>query len=121
MMHVIIATRDRAPLVASTLEALATQAWPGRPFDILSVVDSGSTDETSVVIVNSVRCGIARFATPANQTRAARVGAIFTQQFDCATLGHIRLAWFAACIRSRWTSNDPGPRAAVQSAVINRN
>jgi hypothetical protein len=34
MMHVIIATRDRAPVLASTLEALAMQAWPGCPFDI---------------------------------------------------------------------------------------
>jgi hypothetical protein len=35
MMHVIIATPDRAPILASGPDALARQAWPGRPFDVL--------------------------------------------------------------------------------------
>jgi glucosyl-dolichyl phosphate glucuronosyltransferase len=48
MISVIIATRDRAALLASTLEALSKQEWPGSPFEVL-VVDNASVDHTPAV------------------------------------------------------------------------
>jgi glycosyltransferase involved in cell wall biosynthesis len=49
MFSVIVATRDRAPLLADTLDALSRQVSPGCPFEIL-VVDNGSVDGTSAVV-----------------------------------------------------------------------
>lgn len=49
MISVIIATRDRAPLLKGTLEALSGQASPGCPVEIL-VVDNGSVDGTRDVV-----------------------------------------------------------------------
>jgi glucosyl-dolichyl phosphate glucuronosyltransferase len=49
MISVIIATRDRADLLASTLRALGKQEWPGCPYEIL-VVDNGSVDATAAVV-----------------------------------------------------------------------
>lgn len=48
MISVLIATRDRAPLLAATLDALAVQQWPG-PYEVL-VVDNGSKDATRSVV-----------------------------------------------------------------------
>jgi glycosyltransferase involved in cell wall biosynthesis len=48
-ISVIIASRDRAHLLASTLDALSSQEWPGCPFEIL-VVDNASVDETRAVV-----------------------------------------------------------------------
>lgn len=52
---VIIATRDRAPLLGSTLDALARLEWPGVPFEIL-VVDNGSVDDTPSIVAQAARC-----------------------------------------------------------------
>lgn len=49
MISVIVATRDRAALLAGTLDALSAQEWPGCPFEIL-VVDNSSTDDTPAVV-----------------------------------------------------------------------
>ena len=49
MLTVIIATRNRAALLASTLDALIRQEDPGEPVEIL-VVDNGSVDETPAVV-----------------------------------------------------------------------
>lgn len=49
MISVLIATRDRAPLLAATLEALSQQESPGQPVEIV-VVDNASTDGTLAVI-----------------------------------------------------------------------
>lgn len=49
MISVIVATRDRAPLLETTLDALCGQVSPGCPFEIV-VVDNGSVDGTSAVV-----------------------------------------------------------------------
>lgn len=54
MISVMIATRNRAPLLAGTLEALERQDWPGCPFEIL-VVDNASTDDTAETIADAAR------------------------------------------------------------------
>jgi glucosyl-dolichyl phosphate glucuronosyltransferase len=54
MISVIVATRDRAGLLASTLEALAQQRDPGCPFEIL-VVDNASVDRTPEIIADAAR------------------------------------------------------------------
>ena len=46
---VILATRDRAELLAQTLEALAAQQWPRGCFEIV-VADNGSQDWTRAVV-----------------------------------------------------------------------
>jgi glycosyltransferase involved in cell wall biosynthesis len=53
MISVVIASRNRAPLLASTLAALERQDWPGCPFEIV-VVDNASTDDTAHVIDEAV-------------------------------------------------------------------
>ena len=58
MISVIIATRDRAPLLEATLEALCAQRSPGCPFEIL-VVDNGSVDGTpGVVAAAASHCSV---------------------------------------------------------------
>jgi glucosyl-dolichyl phosphate glucuronosyltransferase len=54
MISVIVATRDRARLLESTLEALCRQDSPGCPVEIL-VVDNGSIDNTSEVVATAAR------------------------------------------------------------------
>lgn len=54
MISVIVATRDRASLLKSTLEALCAQISPGCPVEIL-VVDNGSIDETREVVQAAAR------------------------------------------------------------------
>jgi glucosyl-dolichyl phosphate glucuronosyltransferase len=54
MISVIVATRDRAPLLRGTLEALSGQVSPGCPVEIL-VVDNGSIDGTREVVETSGR------------------------------------------------------------------
>ena len=49
MISVIIATRDRAPLLKGTLDALRNQVSPGCPVEVL-VVDNGSIDDTRAVV-----------------------------------------------------------------------
>lgn len=49
---VVIATRNRAALLASTLEALAEQDWPSRAVEVI-VADNGSTDRTSGVVARA--------------------------------------------------------------------
>jgi glycosyltransferase involved in cell wall biosynthesis len=61
-ISVIIATRNRAALLARTLDALAAQQWPRARFEIV-VADNGSTDETAAV----VRAAAARPGFPAVQ------------------------------------------------------
>jgi glucosyl-dolichyl phosphate glucuronosyltransferase len=51
---IIIATRNRAPLLAATLETLTQLESPGVPFDVL-VVDNGSTDDTRAVVAQVAR------------------------------------------------------------------
>jgi glucosyl-dolichyl phosphate glucuronosyltransferase len=55
-LTVIIATRDRASLLAATLDALSELESPGVPFDVL-VVDNGSTDDTPAVVAHAVQAG----------------------------------------------------------------
>jgi glycosyltransferase involved in cell wall biosynthesis len=54
MISVVIATRDRAPLLAATLDAVCAQQSPGCPFEIL-IVDNGSVDETPQVVAAAAR------------------------------------------------------------------
>src|SRR5919106_4321342 len=56
MISVVIATRDRARLLASTLEALSRQESPGCPFEIL-IVDNGSIDDTPGVVAAAAARG----------------------------------------------------------------
>lgn len=51
MFSVIIATRDRAALLRSTLAALIAQQSPGAPCEII-IVDNGSVDETPDVVTS---------------------------------------------------------------------
>jgi len=48
-VSVIVATRDRAALLAETLDALSAQRWPRDRFEVL-VADNRSTDATAAVI-----------------------------------------------------------------------
>jgi glycosyltransferase involved in cell wall biosynthesis len=57
MISVIIATRDRAALLAATLDALAAQEAPGCAFEVL-VVDNASIDETPAVVETAARRGV---------------------------------------------------------------
>lgn len=52
MISVIIATRDRAPLLRETLEAIAAQESVGVPFELI-VVDNASTDATPDVVASA--------------------------------------------------------------------
>ena len=54
MITVVIATRDRARLLESTLAAVCKQVSPGCPFEIL-VVDNGSIDDTANVAAAAAR------------------------------------------------------------------
>ena len=48
-ISIIIATRNRQPLLARTLQALAQQSWPREQFEIV-IADNGSTDDTRAAI-----------------------------------------------------------------------
>src|SRR6266571_194474 len=48
-VSVIIATRNRAALLAETLDALSRQRWPRDGFEIV-VADNGSTDHTRALV-----------------------------------------------------------------------
>jgi len=48
-VSVVIATRNRAGLLAETLDALARQSWPVDRFEIV-VSDNGSTDDTRSIV-----------------------------------------------------------------------
>ena len=54
IISVVIATRDRAPLLKATLNALCELQSPGCPFEIL-VVDNGSVDSTATVVAEVAR------------------------------------------------------------------
>jgi len=69
MISVIIATRNRAALLASTLDALGRQQWPGCPFEII-VVDNASVDGTGQVIASAAT----RTAVPIVSLRDDRPG-----------------------------------------------
>jgi glycosyltransferase involved in cell wall biosynthesis len=69
MISVIIATRDRAPLLATTLDAVAGQQSPGCAFEIL-VVDNASADGTPAV----VRTAAAGAGVPMTYLREERPG-----------------------------------------------
>ncbi|MBS1817928.1 MAG: glycosyltransferase [Acidobacteria bacterium] len=49
---VVIATRNRAALLAQTLEALLVQDWPAGRFEIV-VADNGSSDDTADVVARA--------------------------------------------------------------------
>jgi glycosyltransferase involved in cell wall biosynthesis len=68
-ISVVIATRNRARLLASTLEALAAQDRAAEDWEIL-VVDNGSTDETPDV----VRTAGARMSAPVVYVQETRSG-----------------------------------------------
>lgn len=69
MISVLIATRNRAQLLVSTLDALCEQEWPGCPFEIL-VVDNASVDETA----EAVAAVASRAAVPIVYLREERPG-----------------------------------------------
>src|SRR5687768_8316212 len=69
MISVIIATRDRAPLLDSTLDALSKQEWPGCPFEIV-VADNASADETPGIVAAAAK----RCDAPIVYLREARPG-----------------------------------------------
>ena len=48
-VSVVVATRDRASLLAQMLDALAAQTWPHGRLEIV-VADNGSTDGTPGVV-----------------------------------------------------------------------
>lgn len=83
MISVVIATRDRAPLLAETLNAIvAQQQWPGQSFEVV-VVDNASTDATPAV----VEAIAARSSVPVVYLREERSGK------SCAlntALAHVR-------------------------------
>jgi len=54
IISVVIATRDRAPLLKATLNALCELQSPGCSFEIL-VVDNGSVDSTATVVAEVAR------------------------------------------------------------------
>jgi len=54
MISVVIATRDRAPLLEATLKAICEQDSPGCPFEVV-VVDNGSVDSTATVVAEAAR------------------------------------------------------------------
>jgi glycosyltransferase involved in cell wall biosynthesis len=56
VISVIIATRNRARLLESTLEAITSQRWPGQPFELI-VADNASTDDTHAVVDRAARHG----------------------------------------------------------------
>jgi cellulose synthase/poly-beta-1,6-N-acetylglucosamine synthase-like glycosyltransferase len=49
---IVIATKNRAPLLEDTLAALVAQQWPRDRFEIL-VADNGSTDHTRAVVASA--------------------------------------------------------------------
>ena len=55
MISIIIATRDRAALLAATLDAISWQEPPGCPCEII-VVDNASVDDTAAVIAAAAAC-----------------------------------------------------------------
>jgi glycosyltransferase involved in cell wall biosynthesis len=69
MISVIIPTRDRAPLLASILDTVSRQEWPGCPFEVL-VVDNASVDETPAVVAAVAE----RTAAPIVYLREAKPG-----------------------------------------------
>lgn len=69
MISVIIATRDRAPLLADTFTAIAEQQWPGRPFEVV-IVDNASHDGTPAVVEASAE----RASVPVVYVREERPG-----------------------------------------------
>ena len=82
MISVIIATHNRAPLLASTLEALAAQEPPGLPFEIV-VVDNASADGTPAV----VQAAAGRTAVPIVYLREDRAGKSHAMN---TAIGHAR-------------------------------
>jgi glycosyltransferase involved in cell wall biosynthesis len=54
MISVLIASRDRAALLGSTLDTVSHQEQPGCPFEII-VVDNASLDDTPAVVSNAAR------------------------------------------------------------------
>jgi glucosyl-dolichyl phosphate glucuronosyltransferase len=57
MISVVLATRNRAAVLAPTLEALGGQDPAGCPYEIL-VVDNGSSDDTARVVAAAVEAGV---------------------------------------------------------------
>ncbi len=103
---IIIATRNRAPLLAATLDALTKLERPGVPFEVL-VVDNGSIDDTRAVVAQAARdtgvpIGYVTEATPgkshALNTAVARAHGdllVFTDDDVLPLPG-----WLAAYVRS---------------------
>jgi cellulose synthase/poly-beta-1,6-N-acetylglucosamine synthase-like glycosyltransferase len=56
-VSVVIATRNRATLLARTLDALAVQRWPEDQLEVI-VSDNGSTDGTADVVEDAARGGL---------------------------------------------------------------
>jgi glycosyltransferase involved in cell wall biosynthesis len=78
-VSVIIATRNRAGLLAQTLDALAQQTWPRDRFEII-VADNGSTDLTrGAVEAATVRPGAPaiRYLSVADAGKSFAVNAAF--------------------------------------------
>lgn len=58
MISVMIATRDRAPVLAQTLDALQAQQYPADDLEIV-VVDNASVDDTRAVVERAARGPVA--------------------------------------------------------------
>lgn len=69
IISVVIATRDRASLLETTLAALCEQQSPGCPFEIL-VVDNGSVDSTAAVVAQAAQ----RSSVPVTYLTEAKPG-----------------------------------------------
>jgi glycosyltransferase involved in cell wall biosynthesis len=82
MITVLIATRDRAPVLEATLAALASQQPPGCPYEVV-VADNASADRTRA----AVEAASARSAAPIIYVREERAGKSFALN---TALGHAR-------------------------------
>src|SRR5262245_49670304 len=73
LLSVIIATRNRADLLADSLDAISRQDWPARRFEIV-VADNNSTDSTRATVMSVA----ARAGAPAiRYLHVAEVGKSF--------------------------------------------
>jgi len=79
LVSVVIATRNRADLLAQTLDALAGQRWPRDRFEIV-VADNASVDHTPRVVSERAAASgspAIRYLNVAQPGKSAAVNAAF--------------------------------------------